>query len=163
MFVIWSDDLATGIEQIDNDHKDMFRLVNDLHEAVASGREPLHIAQVLTRLADYASGHFRREEWAMQRWDYPGFEEHVALHSQFLDRLAILVHEHELGSLTVSQNTLDFLKGWVVEHIAGQDRALSEFLRKRLGASFGGTVGRALPTVRPGADAPQAKPAEADA
>lgn len=162
MFVIWSEDLATGIERIDSDHKDMFRLVNDLHEAVASGQEPPHIAQVLSRLADYASGHFTREEWAMQRWDYPGFEEHVALHSQFLDRLAILVHEHELGSLTVSQNTLDFLKGWVLEHIVGQDRALSDFLRKRLGASFGGTVGRALSTARPAVDATPEKTAEAD-
>ena len=132
MFAEWTGELSIGIEEIDNDHKYLFDLVNNLHEVIAEDGELADIGRVLGRLAEYAAAHFTREEWVMQRYDYPHREAHVLLHSQLLDRLAVLIHELEVGNRAVSTHTVEFLRSWAMDHIAGHDKDLAEFLKGRL-------------------------------
>jgi hemerythrin len=57
-FVEWSDDLSVGIEEIDNQHKVLVDLVNEMHAAIQQRKGSEAVQRVLSKLADYTRIHY---------------------------------------------------------------------------------------------------------
>ena len=76
----WSDRLSVGIVQIDNEHKRLLVLLNELNSAVEGGVGQGVLGGVLEGLIHYASYHFSHEEELFQRSNYPGYERHRQQH-----------------------------------------------------------------------------------
>jgi hemerythrin-like metal-binding protein len=66
-FMEWSDRYATGIEDIDNDHRTLFTFVNDLHDKIADGAADDDVGATLAGLVNYVQVHFEREEMIMTK------------------------------------------------------------------------------------------------
>ncbi|MGC3218355.1 bacteriohemerythrin, partial [Pseudomonas aeruginosa] len=62
---VWQDDLKTGIQDIDNQHKRIVEMINHLHVA-QQGKEHAAIAEVIEELVDYTQSHFAFEETLME-------------------------------------------------------------------------------------------------
>ncbi len=60
---------------------------------------------------------------------YHGFDEHVREHSDLVWGLDRVVYEFEAKPNAVSEDTLDFLKHWLVDHVKGYDIKFELFLR----------------------------------
>ena len=129
-FMPWTSELELGIEEIDNQHKELVRLANVLHDEI-SGPAPQReaIGAVLEGLVDYTHNHFIVEEVLFQQHDYPETPAHQAQHNRFTEKAMDLLLRFEDGE-EVSTEALDFLKDWLVHHICRVDRAYLSFFQE---------------------------------
>jgi hemerythrin len=130
MPVTWTDDLATGIERIDAQHRALYRTVASLKETMRRGATQ-EAAATVEFLGVYVTDHFDEEERAMQAAQYPGLREHAALHAalvqEFLSYRARFLTEGATPSLTVDLSS--WLVGWLGNHIRKADAEMARFLR----------------------------------
>lgn len=66
----WNNSLSVHDELIDEDHKILIGMVNELHDAADLGKDYITLSSILERLAAYTREHFQREEDLMQAIAY---------------------------------------------------------------------------------------------
>jgi hemerythrin len=126
----WNEDLATRHAKIDEQHQALFACINHLHEATEQGRGREDVRNTLMFLTNYTLQHFKMEEDLMDEVNYPEAMRHKGLHHGLVVRLSELMKTYiMLGPGALTMTTMDFLAGWLVEHIQGEDFRLAEFLR----------------------------------
>jgi hemerythrin-like metal-binding protein len=130
MLLEWNRDLDIGHERIDAQHRSLVGLLNRLHQDRLSGTGARGIRPVLAELHRYVLFHFGQEEALMHAAGYSRQAEHEAEHRQFADRLEALCARHLQGDEGVPAETFNWLAGWLLDHIAVQDRALGACLAK---------------------------------
>jgi hemerythrin-like metal-binding protein len=124
----WNPDWETGIRQIDQQHRELFAqveiLMNAIHNDEAAGRIP----NLLKFLANYVDVHFQDEETAMKGSNYPGLASHQAIHDDMRGKVAALLIEFQKDPTVVTDQVLDFISEWLVNHINGEDRRMARHL-----------------------------------
>ena len=124
-FVAWQDKLALGIEEIDNDHKGLFDLFNQLHDTYAGGQGDEALDAVFGVLIDYTENHFRREEKLMARHGYPGLAAHREAHKNLKKEVLRLYGQFkDGGEKGMCLELLGFLSNWLYFHIMEEDQAI---------------------------------------
>lgn len=73
----WKDSYSVKVAALDNQHKKLFDLVNELHVAMSQGHGKDVAGDVLRRLIDYTVHHFSAEETLMQKHNFPGLIAHA--------------------------------------------------------------------------------------
>jgi len=124
----WSDDYLIGIDKIDNQHKEFFRIAHQFFtECLADeGDECVH--DTLKFLGNYARKHFKAEEALMKKIEYPRLENHAMLHKDFLNRYSDLMVEFKKFGPTeqmvnkILSTVMDWLKNHIVEADGGYAR-----------------------------------------
>ncbi|MBQ4567047.1 MAG: hemerythrin family protein [Desulfovibrio sp.] len=129
LFAAWSDELATGIEAIDGQHKLLLTYINKLHHAINTGRSREELQEVLEALAGYAFTHFNTEEIFFKRTDYPDTEKHIRIHEDFRTKVEEFHTALLAGKANVDMEVLHFLRDWLIHHISGMDVAFAPYLR----------------------------------
>lgn len=127
--VAWSSIYGLGLEEIDDQHKSLFDIINKTWRAIVEQAES-HVTQALVdQLEMYALAHFAAEETFMRASRFPEFETHKGEHQQFVARIAAEKKRLVAGG-TVSLDLLYFLKDWLIEHILLSDKAYAQFTRQ---------------------------------
>jgi len=123
-YLEWSDAYLTGIETIDADHQVLFRLVNELHDAIDAGLGEAVVAGTLDGLIDYIGVHFRREERLMQDCNYPDRVPHARQHRELSKTVRSLktLFDDDPSQLE-SKTIMAFLRDWLSGHILETDMA----------------------------------------
>ena len=128
-YVEWNNNLSIGITNIDNQHKRLFEILNELHDANNSPDRETVAAACLRNMVSYAEEHFRDEEEYMEFINYPEIECQRKEHKIFIDKISDYERAQTLMSYTPFQDMLDFLKDWIVNHLQGKDQEIGAFLR----------------------------------
>ncbi len=130
-YMVWKDEYSVGIEAMDNDHKKLLNLINQLQTAVNyyTGKE--FEQKALDELIDYTKTHFAREEKLMEENGYPDLEAHKKQHQQFIEKVNHLVDEYQKDSDVTMMDALNFLKNWLVKHINGTDKEYGKVLNEK--------------------------------
>lgn len=128
--LIWTDALLTGYTPIDDQHKELFRRVNALLEAMGQGKGKGQVGEVLGFLSDYVVTHFGTEEEFMTARKYPGLLSHRLEHTAYTDKLKRLRDrfQKEGPSSLMAIESQQLLTGWWASHIGRTDKALGAFL-----------------------------------
>jgi hemerythrin len=136
MAIGWSSDLATGVDAIDNQHREIFSRVDRLTAACGDGRGKDEVLRLLLFLEDYVKEHFAAEEKLQLRHAYPEYQEHKAQHTRFMAEVAKLGAEFKAEGATLSLviMTNKTLASWLVQHITKTDMEFARFLREGGGA-----------------------------
>lgn len=134
----WSPGLSTGVPWQDKQHKELFKRMDSLIEAMNMGRGKEEVSRLLKFLDDYFVVHFEAEEQAMNKYGYPGTVSHLAAHTRFIDDMAVLKGEFAKGPTTtlvikVQRQVVD----WLINHIGGIDKELGAFILKADAANKG--------------------------
>lgn len=133
MRIEWNEDLAVGVESIDDQHKELFNRFNRLLEACSNGSGTDEIGSILFFLDEYVQVHFRDEEKLQIAHAFPEYPAHHEQHRIFISKLESFKSEMLSSgatlSLTIATNTL--LIDWLVNHISKMDRRVGEFIRKQ--------------------------------
>lgn len=127
----WSDQYLIGNKTIDDEHKELFRLINEFHSDWVETQDRQAIARVLNRLVDYAERHFQHEEQIMAEASYPMLEEHRKVHEMLFDKIFNLHQEYVSKDLRLEIGMVKFLKNWLVDHILDNDYLFRDFLRRK--------------------------------
>lgn len=130
-YMVWKDEYSVGIEAMDNDHKKLLNLINQLQTAVHyyTGRE--FEQQALDELVEYTKTHFKREEDLMAENNYEDLDAHKLQHQQFIEKVSGLIKEYEENADVTIEEALNFLKDWLVKHINGTDKEYGKVLNSK--------------------------------
>ncbi len=128
--MVWDNSLVLGVEEVDEQHREIFRHFEKLSTACQSGQGEEVLDEVLTFLDDYVARHFSSEEALMERHRYPKLPEQREQHAIFRQVIEELhnrsregLHGHEL-SLAIDRQ----LVRWLIQHIRSFDRELAEYI-----------------------------------
>lgn len=126
----WTDRYSVGVRVIDDQHKRLIGIINELHRAMAEGRGQAVIANTYAELCDYAVYHFNTEKDLMNRYGMFGedLRKHRNEHHDFVKAAAQFRRRLEQGDRALVVVAMDFLWGWLNQHILGTDKVLGEFL-----------------------------------
>jgi hemerythrin len=140
MIIEWREELALGVPEIDDQHRELFRRFNLLLAACSSGKGNSEVCGLINFLCLYVIQHFNEEEKLQQESGYPGYEEHREMHRSFVDRLGDLREQmaREGASLSLVLTTNNVLIDWLIRHITREDRKIGEHLRAQAVPANGG-------------------------
>ena len=124
-FVEWTGELSVGIEEIDEQHKVLIGLINQMHEAIQERHASDVVRDILDNLASYTKTHFVVEESLMRILNYPGYEDHKAVHEELLQHVIELKQKVDSGKTAIGFELMHFLKTWLTKHIMESDKAYS--------------------------------------
>jgi hemerythrin len=127
-FINFTGKLMVNVPTIDEQHKVLVGIINDLHDAMASGKGRVVINDVLLRLIDYTKMHFSTEEKLMTQYKYPGQAAHEKQHIELTSQVGQLYTKVLAGNISVTIETMNFLKDWLSHHILETDKKLGEYL-----------------------------------
>jgi hemerythrin len=131
MFMPWNDELLTGIEDVDTQHKWLVDATNRLHDELSKPQsDPAVVGDILEGLVDYTYNHFIMEEELFERLGYPESAAHKAQHNVFTAKISDLLLRHERGEIA-SGEALELLKDWLIQHIMKTDKAYVPFFQSK--------------------------------
>lgn len=131
MGIAWGEHLATGIGEIDVQHRELFRRLNGFLDACDAGKGKLELVGMLQFLDDYVVVHFRDEERLQELHGYHERARHREYHRGFVLRFMELKRRFLLEGPTPSlvQEINRAVVGWLLDHIAEKDRLFGAFVR----------------------------------
>lgn len=127
--IIWKESFSIGIRVIDDQHRKLMEIINELYDAQRIGTSQFIMNGVINRLEDYTIYHFKLEEEMQSLNLYPNFNQHIEEHQEFIGKLSKFKQDSIRNNLLLSIKTIDFLKDWTINHILGSDREFGEYLR----------------------------------
>jgi hemerythrin-like metal-binding protein len=125
----WSDTYSLEHPQIDREHQALFAMAEKLHQAMLDGSGAAVLRDLLARLINYTQVHFSHEEALMRQHAYPGIDAHVAEHRKLAEQVVELQRKHAAGKLTLTMETMQFLRDWLDHHIKRSDHLVAQHIR----------------------------------
>jgi hemerythrin len=129
--ISWDPTMSTGIDTVDNQHKQLISWLNDLLAAMSEGRGRANVESVLDKLGAYALMHFGHEEECMNRYHCPVAEKNAAQHRDFVATFTALREDFERDGATAHLviRVQNELMRWLTNHIKGTDTQLLPCVR----------------------------------
>lgn len=127
----WSPKYTVHHPVLDEHHHTLFKLVDQLSEAILEKKENEIIGEVLNSLVDYTKMHFAAEERLMQQVGYPGLLQHQEAHGKLVAQVQELQRRFQKGDSAVTAEITQFLMtDWLVRHILGMDELYAPYFKK---------------------------------
>jgi hemerythrin-like metal-binding protein len=130
-FLTWSDSYSVGVEVLDEDHKRLLNLINQLQTAVHYHTSDTYEQEAFDALLDYTKNHFQREEALMEKYGFPGLEEHHQQHQAMIAEVNRLVTAYQEDRNASIEKTISYLQTCLLKHINGSDQEYSGFLHEK--------------------------------
>lgn len=127
----WQPSFSVGVEMIDEQHRLLVKMINDLYAALGAGESRKALEKMISRLSVYAAMHFAREEHYFTLFAYPQTKAHMQAHDDFEDQVYQFERDFKAGKQELSIEIMNFLSTWLVEHITKTDRQFGPFLNAR--------------------------------
>jgi hemerythrin-like metal-binding protein len=127
----WNSSYSVKVKRFDDDHQQLFNIINELHEGMKSGRGKEVLHDVLTKLLRYTERHFTAEEAVMKELGYPGLSAQIDQHRKFTNKIKEVADQFKAGTIGLSVEVLDFLTKWLAQHIVGVDKQYSDFMNAK--------------------------------
>ncbi|MGC3999310.1 MAG: bacteriohemerythrin [Anaeromyxobacter sp.] len=130
MPIHWNAQLAVGVEDIDQQHRELFGRINALLAALSEHQGKDELDGLVTYLQAYVDEHFRAEERLMKTSGFPERVAHCGEHAVFekecVALAAALREEGPASHLAVRASRI--LVDWLRQHVLTRDRALGAYL-----------------------------------
>ena len=128
----WTESMSVGVKVLDEDHKKLVGLVNELHDGILAGKRQEALGHVLDELVRYTGVHFGREEQYFSTTGYAAAAEHKKEHDQLIKQAQDLQARYKGGATSMlSLETMGFLKGWLAHHIQEIDKKYGPHLNSK--------------------------------
>jgi hemerythrin len=136
MAIEWQEELATGVEHIDAQHKGIFAMFAEFTAACNDGCANVELLNLMGFLEEYTRDHFRDEEKVMLEAEYPDLSIQRENHKSFLSEIAKLKRKVcENGPYMPEILEIKrLLIRWLIQHIRYLDMAFVDFLKGTAGS-----------------------------
>jgi len=122
-FLDWGADRDLGVAVLDEDHRALAALINELGNELKSGGDDERLFACMDRLVRHTAVHFAHEERWMDAHDYTHSAVHKSEHTRLLEDLAGLSMRLDTRSMVL---TMRYLQDWLCRHVDESDRELAE-------------------------------------
>lgn len=124
--MMWKDSYRLGVDRIDQQHIELFRMTEELVNAVKGGAAVETYQKALQFLKDYVIYHFKDEEDYQASIHYSGMAAHKEEHRQFTK--TVLDFEKRLTENGFDEKTMKDLAGtvtaWLIYHVVDTDQKI---------------------------------------
>src|SRR5512142_402549 len=131
MRLVWDERFSVGILALDEQHKELMAMINQLidHEEADTGSE--HIAEILDRMTRYAEYHFHTEEQLLTEYSYPENPSHEKEHTRFKTQIARFCMDAIHRNKDLRNEILFYLRNWLKNHILKSDMKYKSFFQEK--------------------------------
>lgn len=130
-FIQWNARYSVGIKEVDTQHNKLLGYINDLHDAMKTGQAKDVMGTIIQNLIKYTTTHFSLEEKLLSENNYPAYLAHKKEHDDFVRKVLEFQKSFQTGSTSLSIDMLNFLRDWLLNHIAVSDRKYSLYLNEK--------------------------------
>jgi hemerythrin len=129
--MIWRDEYALGIPEIDDQHESLLEYITEFEKAVEGKAHWNTVQPLIARARECARFHFAVEESLMQIVGYPRFVAHRAEHQHVLEQFAIL--EQRILREEMKAELLPLVHPWLYHHNIESDKPFVRYAIARRG------------------------------
>ncbi|WDP92843.1 MAG: bacteriohemerythrin [Desulfobacter sp.] len=127
----WGERMMIGLSDVDEQHRELVAMVNELHRAMKLKAGAREAGQILKRLADYTVYHFGFEEELFDAHGYPETDAHKKIHQDLVAKVVEIQEDFNQGKAALSMELMEFLTRWLREHILKTDKAYVPFFKEK--------------------------------
>lgn len=124
--MVWKESYRLGVERIDNQHMELFRMTENLIKAIAVNAPVEVYKETIDFLKEYVIYHFHDEEEYQASINYSGLDAHREEHIGFTE--TVLEYETKLINSNFDMHILKDLAGtvaaWLIYHVADTDQKI---------------------------------------
>jgi len=130
--ITWNATFSCGIKLIDEQHKQLVALVNDMFNHITGNdeQEREYFNKVIKEAINYIKVHFATEEKIMRFAKYEGYAEHKREHDAFILTVITNILAYKSRDRVSLLSFTKFLKNWILSHIAVMDKQYFDYFRK---------------------------------
>lgn len=129
-FIEWKQEYSVFVREIDDQHKVLIGMLNELFEAMHMGDSKAIVRPILEKMVAYAKTHFATEEKYFKQFDYPEVLAHVSEHKEFIAHVNKFIRDYKANKVGLSLDIMNFLKQWLASHILGSDKKYAAFFNQ---------------------------------
>lgn len=127
----WNQFYSVQIKEIDNQHKKLIDLINQMYDAMKAGKGKEALSTVLAELVDYTAYHFETEERMFLQQGYAEYEAHKVIHDDLTKRAKELKDQLDRGNNLITMDVMLFLSNWLNVHILEVDKKYGPYLSSK--------------------------------
>jgi hemerythrin-like metal-binding protein len=124
----WSESISINNSDIDNQHKNLIQLTNNLILNSNAKVNSEIIGETLQKLLKYIKEHFKDEEELLEKCNYPKLEEHKEEHKKFVLKIVWFCKDVLDGKSTVTEEMISFLVDWLLNHTSIDDQDYKNYI-----------------------------------
>lgn len=127
----WSDEFSVNVKAIDDQHKELVALVNNLYDINNSSKNHEEIDKAFNDLADHTAIHFKYEEGLMDKYQYPESVKHIEEHNNLLQKVKGIEYLYSVNDHATITSLALILVDWLKTHIFAEDMNLAGYLNSK--------------------------------
>lgn len=122
-------DVSIGIAGIDDEHRQLLDIVNELYRCLLSGTADVILDELLKGMIAAGEEHLHHEEALFAEYAYPHARQHIHQHNLLRNKLLGLRYAAEHGAARqVALDAMILARRWASEHVSHADRDYARFL-----------------------------------
>lgn len=127
--MIWSSNLTIGVKSIDDEHRNLVKMITRLENSLKDGLITEQTGFVIKDVVDYTQHHFKNEELYMEQISFPELERHKILHVDLVNAVIAILKDLRAGKPFTSVDLIKFLQKWLKNHIIDEDMKIGDFAK----------------------------------
>lgn len=124
----WDKNFSVGNDEMDNQHKKLIEIINELFIHFNNGNAQEIILQILDKMVNYSILHLTSEEKYLKEIDYPYIEEHKLMHNSYKQQIILFRNKIRSDNDEVHYELFNYLKDWWTNHILEEDMKYFDFM-----------------------------------
>lgn len=128
--LLWCEGYSVGDAEIDQQHKDLFSLIDRLKD---KNMDASAMSVTFQKLDYYVNEHFKDEEAILKACNYDDLDAHIRQHDEFREWFEMIKSNFSSGdeeNHVIGGNLHDFLHEWLLSHILNADQAYKTWIEK---------------------------------
>lgn len=120
--LVWKDEYSVNVVEIDNQHKNLFEIINNLIEILNSTPKKEEVADIINKIVEYKIAHFGTEEKYFNLFNYEGSAKHIDSHKKFNEKLQEVQASYKEDTIGFAFALVNFLEDWLINHLMYMDQ-----------------------------------------
>ena len=126
----WSDKLSMSHPDIDAEHQQFIKLVNELNDVISQQQDKVVIERIMGLILEDAIAHFSNEEQILAEKSYPAAQEHILMHVELINHFNQAMEKIQVSKIrAVWIKTGLEIKDKLVDHLLNEDAKYIEHLQ----------------------------------
>ncbi|MCK5125004.1 MAG: hemerythrin family protein [candidate division Zixibacteria bacterium] len=117
-----------GIPEMDSQHEKLLSNIDKLRNSIIAKDTAVQINDSISEMMHYVKVHFTAEESLLKKAGYPGFDNHVLKHRQFIKKVVEYHKRTSAGTTPSKYELISFLQEWANNHILTDDKKYAEYI-----------------------------------
>lgn len=131
----WNSSNNVGHKLVDEQHQEWVKMFNQLEEHMLA-KHPNNPQEwrlnLLRRLLQFMSEHFKTEELLMEQYDYPDIVKHCRMHKDCENLIYEKYRAVMAGEIVLNSELMMIVRDWFIQHTSNEDKKTFKHIRPQM-------------------------------